>query len=249
MQASHTPGPRATKALQESTVHNIISTGQGDVSMKWRTAGHSHFQLSYTGILWTVWLCILGKGQVACWKVWCRIGTLIEREPKTICNLPYPVSRHMANVQEGRSILLDCRRSGFVQGKLPIIFILMLTACRGDDITPLRCGAWSFIDRYQHFGVMLLFTKLRSITYQKTNLYEKLVGRAGYWVESWIYCLHNTWSLLYLTVSLLVLWCTLEVPNWVSVMVHFVHTSCKLILLLWKKNRFYSTPSLCCRCL
>jgi len=31
---------------------------------------------------------------------------------------------------------------------------------------------------------MLLFTKLRCITYQKTNIYEKLVGRAGYWVES-----------------------------------------------------------------
>lgn len=107
----------------------------------------------------------------------------------------------MANVQEGRSILLDCRRSGFIQGKLPIFFSLMFTACCG-DITPLRCGAWSFTDRYKHFGVMLLFTKLHCITYQETNLYKKFVGRAGYWVESWIYCLLNVWSLLYLTASL-----------------------------------------------
>jgi len=47
----------------------------------------------------------------------------------------------MANVQEGRSIFLDCRRSGFVQGKLPVIFNLMLTACCGGDITVLICGA------------------------------------------------------------------------------------------------------------
>lgn len=145
-------------------------------------------------------LCILGRGQFAYQKVWCRVGTLIEREPKTICNLPNPVSRHMANVQEGRSVLLDCRRSGFVQGKLPVIFNFMLAVCCADDITVLRCGAWSFIDRYQHFGVMLLFTKLHCITYQKIKLHEKLVRRTGYWVESWICCLHNTWSLLCLTI-------------------------------------------------
>ena len=43
LQASHTPGPRATKALQDSTVHNIIVSSQ-EVSMNWRTAGQSHFQ-------------------------------------------------------------------------------------------------------------------------------------------------------------------------------------------------------------
>jgi hypothetical protein len=40
------------------------------------------------------------------------------------------------------------------------------------------------IDRYQHLGVMLLFTKLHCIASQNTNLYEKLVGRVGQWVES-----------------------------------------------------------------
>jgi len=48
LQASHTPGPRVTKALQESTVHNIISSGPVAVSMNWRSAGQSFSaKLSY----------------------------------------------------------------------------------------------------------------------------------------------------------------------------------------------------------
>jgi len=57
LQASHTPGPRATKALQESTVNNIISTGEGSVSMSWRTAGHSHFQLRQ--LYWCTLNCLV----------------------------------------------------------------------------------------------------------------------------------------------------------------------------------------------
>jgi hypothetical protein len=45
LQQSHTSDPRATKALQDSTVHNIISTEQGIVSMNWRTTWYSYFQL------------------------------------------------------------------------------------------------------------------------------------------------------------------------------------------------------------
>ena len=68
LQASRTPGSRATKALQEINAHNIISTGQGAVSMTWRTVGHSHFQLRQIILVYSElfgW-CILGKGQFAC---------------------------------------------------------------------------------------------------------------------------------------------------------------------------------------
>ena len=91
LQASHTPGPRATKALQESTVHNIISTGQGAVSTNWRTAGHIHFQLRQLSYWYTL-NCLVGvfqeKGSWPSKKFDIELEPLLRENPRRFVIFP-----------------------------------------------------------------------------------------------------------------------------------------------------------------
>jgi hypothetical protein len=67
LQPSHIPGTRATKALQDSTLHNIISADQGIVSMNWRTACQSNFTLKHFVILvYSEWFVYSRKRRTAC---------------------------------------------------------------------------------------------------------------------------------------------------------------------------------------
>ena len=55
------------------------------------------------------------------WLAWEVSGdwrrTTLARKPSTLRNLSHPVSRHMANVQESGSFVLDCRRSRSFEGR------------------------------------------------------------------------------------------------------------------------------------
>lgn len=49
-------------------------------------------------------------------EVWSPVGAITEGESSSICHIPDPIPRYLADVQESGSLLLDCGRSRSVKG-------------------------------------------------------------------------------------------------------------------------------------